>query len=186
MKYFYIINRTNDTFIKELKEKPTYHILSTYKLIKKKKNNNWGIFLFDEGKLIGYTEANYTKESKINILYITHVYLDEEYRGKKLCNELLKRTIIKHEQNKGRPNLIKITYAEGITMLKCSLRTFKELDYKIKIYQNQYDQIISNKNFDTEEDIKKLKNISYKKAIEIEEKNISGKYDIWYSLFFYK
>ena len=41
-------------------------------------------------------------------------------------------------------------------MLKCSLRTFKELDYKIKIYQNQYDQIISNKNFDTEEDITPL------------------------------
>ena len=39
-------------------------------------------------------------------------------------------------------------------------------------------------NFDTEEDIKKLKNISYKKVIEIEKKN--KKYDIWYSLFFYK
>lgn len=43
---------------------------------------------------------------------------------------------------------------------------------------------INNINFDTEEDIKKLKNISYKKAIEIEDKN--KKYDIWYSLFFYK
>lgn len=77
-----------------------------------------------------------------------------------------------------------MTYAQGMAMLKCSLRSFKELDYKIKIYQNQYDQIISNKNFDTEEDIKKLKNISYKKATEIEERN--EKYDIWYSLFFYK
>ena len=77
-----------------------------------------------------------------------------------------------------------MTYAQGMAMLKCSLRSFNELDYKIKIYQNQYDQIISNKNFDTEEDIKKLKNISYKKATEIEERN--EKYDIWYSLFFYK
>ena len=183
MKLFYVSHRTQDTFIKGLKEKPTYHILSTYKLIKKN-NNQWGIFLFDKGKLIGYTQADYTKERKINILYIIQVYLDEEYRGKKLCNELLKRTIIKHEQNKGKPNLIKITYAEGITMLKCSLRTFKELDYKIKIYQNQYEMIMRNINFDTEEDIKKLKNISYKKAIEIEDKN--KKYDIWYSLFFYK
>jgi len=183
MKYFYVSHKTKDTFIKELKEKPNYHILSTYKIIKKN-NNHWGIFLFDNGKLIGYTHAEYTKESKINILYIIHVYLDEEYRGKNLCNELIKRTIIKHAQNKDKPNLIKITYAGGIRMLKCSLRTFKELDYKIKIYQNQYEMIMSNINFDTEEDIKKLKNISYKKAIEIEEKN--KKYDIWYSLFFYK
>jgi len=189
MKYFYVSHRTQDTFIKGLKEKLSYHILYTYKLIKKNNNKQWGFFLFDKGKLIGYTQADYTKERKINILYIIQVYLDEEYRGKKLCNELLKRTIIKHEQNKGKPNLIKITYAEGMSMLKCSLRSFKELDYKIKIYQNQYEMIMSNKkinniNFDTEEDIKKLKNISYKKVIEIEMKN--KKYDIWYSLFFYK
>ena len=35
MKYFYVSHRTQDTFIKDLKEKPTYHILYTYKLIKK-------------------------------------------------------------------------------------------------------------------------------------------------------
>ena len=39
------------------------------------------------------------------------------------------RTIIKHEQNKGKPNC-KNYLCEGMTMLKCSLRTFKELDIK--------------------------------------------------------
>ena len=127
-----LVIKTKDTFIKEFKEKPNYHILSTYKIIKKN-NNKWGIFLFDKGKLIGYTHADYTKESKINILYIIHVYLDEEYRGKKLCNELIKRTIIKHQQNKDKPNLIKITYADGIRMLNCSLRSFKELKFIINM-----------------------------------------------------
>ena len=64
------------------------------------------------------------------------VFLEEEYRGKKICYELLKRTIIKHEKNKGKPNLIKIVNAQGIGMLKCSLRVFKELNYKIKIYKS--------------------------------------------------
>jgi len=69
-------------------------------------------------------------------------------------------------------------------MLKCSLRVFKELKYKIKIYKNEYNQIMNNKDFDIDEDINKLKSISYEKAIEIEKKN--KEYDIWYSLFFSK
>ena len=36
MKYFYVSHRTKDTFIKDIKEKPNYDILSTYKRIKKK------------------------------------------------------------------------------------------------------------------------------------------------------
>ena len=51
MKYFYVSHRTKDTFIKDIKEKPNYDILSTYKRIKKKNNNHWGIFLFDENIL---------------------------------------------------------------------------------------------------------------------------------------
>jgi len=181
MKYIYVSDRTKDTFVKDIKEKNNIHF--PYKTIKKNKNS-WGIFLINSGKIIGYTHVAYTEESKINILHILWVFLEEEFRGKKICYELLKRTIIKHEKNKGKPNLIKIVIAQGMGMLKCSLRVFKELNYKIKIYKNEYNQIMNNKDFDIEEDINKLKSISYEKAIEIEEKN--KEYDIWYSLFFYK
>ena len=181
MKYIYVSDRTKDTFVKDIKEKNNIHF--PYKTIKKNKNSR-GIFLINMGKIIGYTHVAYTEESKINILHILWVFLEEEFRGKKICYELLKRTIIKHEKNKGKPNLIKIVIAQGMGMLKCSLRVFKELNYKIKIYKNEYNQIMNNKDFDIEEDINKLKSISYEKAIEIEEKN--KEYDIWYSLFFYK
>tara|TARA_B100000795_G_C22799143_1_gene440893 strand:- start:1684 stop:2229 length:546 start_codon:yes stop_codon:yes gene_type:complete len=181
MKYIYVSNKTKD--IKDIKEKTNVHIIHTYKSIKKKKNS-WGIFLINSEKIIGCTQVAYTEESKKPILHILWVFVEEEYRGKKICYELLKRTLIKHEKNKGKPNLIKIVNAQGMGMLKCSLRVFKELNYKIKIYKNQYDQIMNNKDFDIEEDINKLKSISYEKAIDIEEKN--KEYDIWYSLFFSK
>ena len=66
-----------------------------------------GYFLINSEKMIGCTQVAYTEESKKPILHILWVIVEEEYRGKKICYDLLKRTIIKHEKKKNNPNLIK-------------------------------------------------------------------------------
>ena len=62
--------------------------------------------------------------------------------------------------------LIKVVIAGGVSILKCWIRVFNELKYKIHKYKS-----------DKKEDIKQLKFITSEEAIKIVTKNI--KKDIW-------
>jgi hypothetical protein len=146
------------------------HFLHDYNLIKKK-NNYWGIFLRNKDKIIGNTLVAYEKEDNINYLLLVSVYINENYRGNKLCNELVKQTIIKNEI-RNKTNLIKVYIAGGIPILKCLLRVFSELNYIIKKYKTKA------------ENIKMLKTILPETAIKIEKSNYKN--DIWQELFFDK
>ena len=108
------------------------------------------------------------KEDGVKLLLITYVFIDEQYRGKKQCYELVKNTILKHEGS-----LIKVVIAGGEPILKCLIKVFKDLSYKIKKYKS-----------DDKEDINNLKTITYENALKIEKKNKA--LDIWQTLFFHK
>ena len=167
MKYIYISNKTKDKF--KLIELPSHHIHQSYKTIKKS-NNKWGIFLFDKDKIIGVCEVMEEEENGITFLLISYVLIEEEYRGKNLCYELVKRTIKENEKKKGSV-LIKAVIAGGEPILKCLLTVFNELKYKIQKYKS-----------DKNENIKELKFITREEAIKIEKKNL--KTDMWQTLFF--
>ena len=167
MKYIYISNKTKDNF--KLIELPSHHIHQSYKTIKKS-NNIWGMFLFDKDKIIGVCEVMEEEENGITFLLISYVLIEEEYRGKNLCYELVKRTIKENEKKKGSV-LIKAVIAGGEPILKCLLTVFNELKYKIQKYKS-----------DKNENIKELKFITREEAIKIEKKNL--KTDMWQTLFF--
>tara|TARA_Y100000389_G_scaffold202132_1_gene246621 strand:+ start:64 stop:594 length:531 start_codon:yes stop_codon:yes gene_type:complete len=171
-KYKYISDRTKEDLV--LSKLPTKHILQSYNMIKKKKTKGekrWGIFLFDEEKneIIGVCEVISQKEDGVKVLLIVYTFIDENYRGNRLCYELVKKTILKNEEKKG--TLIKVVIAGGEPILKCLIKVFKELKYKVKKYKS-----------DEEEDIHKLKTITFEDAIKIEKKN--KKTDCWQTLFF--
>jgi hypothetical protein len=67
--------------------------------------------------------------------------------------------------------LIKAVIAGGESILKCFIKVFKELNYKIQKYKS-----------DKIENIKQLKFIKSEEAIKIEKKNF--KTDVWQTLFF--
>jgi sulfatase maturation enzyme AslB (radical SAM superfamily) len=94
------------------------------------------------------------KENGVEILLITYVFIDEQYRGKKQCYELVKKTILKHQGS-----LIKVVIAGGEPILKCLIKVFKDLKYKIKKYKS-----------DDKEDISNLKTITYEDVLKIEKK----------------
>ena len=171
MKYIYISDRTKEKL--ELSKLPTTHILQSYKNIKNKKEigkKKWGMFLFDEDKneIVGVCEVLSEKEDGVKLLLITYVFIDEQYRGNKQCYELVKKTILKHEGS-----LIKVVIAGGEPILKCLIKVFEDLKYKIKKYKS-----------DNKEDISNLKPITYENTLKIEKKN--KKLDIWQTLFFHK
>ncbi len=62
--------------------------------------------------------------------------------------------------------------AGGEPILKCLIKVFEELKYKIKTYKSD------------KEDITNLKSITYEQALKIEKANYD--YDIWQTLFFEK
>ena len=167
MKYIYISDKTKDNF--NLIELPSPQIRLSYKNIKKS-NNKWGIFLFDKDKIIGVCEVMEEEENGITFLLIVYVLIDEEYIGKNLCYEIVKRTILKNEKKKGSV-LIKVVIAGGEPILKCLLKVFSELKYEIQKYKS-----------DKNENIKQLKFITSEEAIKIEKKNL--KTDMWQTLFF--
>lgn len=126
--------------------------------------------MFDKDKIIGVCEVIEEEENGIKFLLIVYIFIEEEYKGKNLCYEILKRTIKKNEKKKG-SMLIKVVIAGGEPILKCLLRVFNELKYKIQKYKS-----------DKTENIKQLKFITSQEAIKIEKKNL--KTDIWQTLFF--
>ena len=167
MKYIYISDKTKDNF--KLIELPRTNIRQSFKNIKKSKNK-WGIFLFDKDKIIGVCEVMEEEENGITFLLIVFTFIEEEYRGRNLCYEIVKRTILKNEK-KSKPKLIKVVIAGGEPILKCLIKVFKELKYKIQKYKS-----------DTTENIKQLKFITSDEAFKIEKKNL--KTDSWQTLFF--
>jgi hypothetical protein len=112
----------------------------------------------------------YEEDSGKKYGLLVWVFIENQYREKKLCYEIVKRTIIKNEKKKN--NLIKVVIAGGFPILKCLIKVFEELKYKIKKYNS------------SKEDITNLKLITYEQALEIEKKNY--KYDKWQTLFFEK
>ena len=166
-KYKYISYKTKDNF--NLIKLPAKQIRLSYKNIKKSKNK-WGIFLFDKDNIIGVCEVIEEEENGITFLLIASVFIDKEYRGKKLCYEILKRTIKRNEKKGGM--LIKVVVAGGLPILKCLIKVFNELEYKIQKYKS-----------DKDENINKLKIIKSDEAIKYEIKNYD--YDLgWQTLFF--
>jgi hypothetical protein len=129
------------------------------------------MFLFDKNELVGVCEVMYEVEEGIPILLIVFMFIDEKYRKKNLCYELLKRTILQNNKMGGYSMLIKVVIAGGVSILKCLIKVFNELKYNIHKYKS-----------DEEEDIKKLKIITSEDAIKIETKNYKS--DIWQTLFF--
>ena len=168
MKYIYVSKRTKDSLFS--KNFQNYHLKGDYLLIKKNRNY-WGIFLQDKNRIIGDCVVMYEEEKGITFLLIVIVYIEEEYRGRKLCNELVKNTIIKYEKKRG-ADLIKVVIAGGMPILKCLINVFRDLNYNVKTYKNK------------KEDIRNLKMITFQEAIKIEKRNY--KYDIWQTLFFEK
>ena len=171
VKFHYVSKRTLDKSLKKNITLPIdTHFLNDYNLIKKN-NNYWGIFLRNKDKIIGNTLLKYEKEDNINYLLLVSVYINEKYRGHKLCNELVKQTIIKNE-TRNKPNLIKVCIAGGMPILKCLLRVCSELNYIIKKYKTNA------------ENIQMLQSILPETAIKIEKSNYKN--DIWQTLFFDK
>ena len=169
MKYIYVSKRTRDGI--KLSDIENTTISDDYTQIKKDKNR-WGIFVRDEGKIIGNSSVRYTEEKGVRFLSIDWVLIEEGYRGHKLCSKIVKKTIIKHEQKSGKPNLIKVVIAGGMPMLKCLIKVLSELNYDVKQYKTK------------REDINNLKTITFQKAIKIEKRNYID--DIWQTLFFIK
>ena len=174
MEYIYVSQRTKENL--KLSKLPSTHILQTYNIIKslkRKGEKRWGIFLFDknQNEIIGVCEVISKKENSTKLLLISFVFIDNEYRGKKQCYELVKQTILKHEKNE--KSLIKVVIAGGEPILRCLIKVFRDLNYTIKKYKS-----------DTEENIKNLKKITFEEAIKIEKKN--KELDIWQTLFFVK
>jgi hypothetical protein len=169
MKYIYISDKTKEKM--KLANSPSADILQSYGNIKKSNNTNWGIFLLDKDELVGVCEVMYEVEEGIPILLIVFMFIDEQYRSKKLCSPLLKRTILQNNKMGANKVLIKVVIAGGVSVLKCLIRVFNELKYKIHKYKS-----------DKKEDIKQLKFITSEEAIKIVTKNI--KKDIWQTLFF--
>ena len=168
VEFHYVSNTTLDEAVKTNIINP--HILHDYDVIKYKKNY-WGIFLRHKNEIIGSTLVAHEKEDNIDFLLLVWVYIDDKYRGRNLCKELVKQTILKNEML-NKTNLIKVVIAGGMPILKCILSVFKELNYTIKEYKTR------------DENIQILQNIRPETAIKIEQSNYEN--DIWQTLFFDK
>jgi len=70
------------------------------------------------------------EENGITFLLIVFTFIEEEYRGRNLCYEIVKRTILKNEAKGSGSMLIKVVIAGGESILKCLIKVFKELKYK--------------------------------------------------------
>ena len=114
------------------------------------------MFLFDKDKIIGVCEVMEEEENGITFLLIVFTFIEEEYRGKNLCYEIVKKTILKNEEKRQGSILIKVVIAGGESILKCLIKVFKELKYKIQKYKS-----------DTTENIKQLKSINPDEAFKI-------------------
>ena len=169
MNYIYISSRTKDNL--NSSNFLDYNNKHSYSLIKRNKDY-WGIFLQNsEKKIIGHCVVKYEIEYNITYLLFVLIYINEDYRGQKLCKNLI-REIVNKNQKKAKTNLIKVVVSGGIIILKCLISVFKDLKYDIKNYKTDTENILE------------LKNITFQDAIKFEKDNYES--DIWQELFFEK
>lgn len=168
LNFHYVSNRTLDKDVKTNIINPD--ILHNYQIIKKKKNY-WGIFLRHKNEIIGTTLVAYQNKDYTDFLLLASVFIDEKYRGRNLCKDIVKQTILKN-QKLNKTHLIKVVIAGGMPILKCIICVFKELNYTIKKYKTK------------DENTQILQTILPKTAIKFELSNYDN--DIWQTLFFDK
>ena len=149
-------------------------IISDYKIIKKN-SNRWGIFLANGDEIIGVSHIILEDEANERFSNIAYVFIDERYRGQKLCSMLVEKTFkVLEEKNYG-GGVIETVIAGGIPMLKCFLRVVSKLNYNIySVPINEFGNAIRHK----------MKLITAQKALQIERRNFD--LDEWQRLRFVK
>ena len=149
-------------------------IINDYRIIKKN-SNRWGLFLADGDEIIGVSHIYQEDEAGDHFSNIAIVFIDERYRGKKLCSMLVEKTFkVLEEKNYG-GGVIETVIAGGIPMLKCFLRVVSKLNYNIySVPTNKFGNAIRHK----------MKLITSIQALQIERRNYN--LDEWQRLRFVK
>ena len=134
-------------------------------------NNRWGIFLLDGNKNIGASHVYQTDA----ISNIVHVYIDDNYRGKKLCSMIVENLFEVVEKKNYGDGVIETVIAGGLPVLKCFLRVVDKLNYNIYSVPVNDDGDVVRKNMEL---------ITSKRALELQAYNSS--IDEWQRLRFVK
>ena len=184
MKYIYLSSRLKSPGKKQAKKiwktlskEPNYHIAKDFlNGLTWEKNDAWRMFLYDDEKkeLVGTLQVTKIEDNGIKYINLNWVYIDENYRKQNLCYELIKQAILKNEKLKW-SKLIRVVMAGDMPILKCLIKVFKELNYKVKKYKSDVWE---------KQNIKKIKNISFENAVTWAKKEIE--FDNWPVLFFDK
>ena len=149
-------------------------IIHDYNTIRSSKNR-YGIFLVDGDEIIGVSHIYEEDEDGESFSDIVYVLIDERYRGQKLCTMLVEKTFQTVEEKNYGEGVIETVIAGGMPMLKCFLRVVRKLNYNIySVPTNKFGDVIRHK----------MKLITDKKALQIEERNYS--LDTWQRLRFVK
>ena len=149
-------------------------IIDDYKIITKN-SDRWGIFLADGDEIIGVSHIYQEDEDGERFSDIVYVYIDERYRGQKLCSMIVEKTFKVLEEKNYNGGVIETVIAGGMPMLKCFLRVVSKLNYNIfSVPTNRFGNVIRNK----------MKLITAQKALQIERRNYS--LDLWQRLRFEK
>lgn len=130
-KFFYAdsnINNNLDTMI------TNENVLDTYEtIVDDDDNDRWGIFLLDGNKIIGASHVYQTEDEDDGAIYsnIVHVFIDGNYRGKRLCSMIVEKLFEVLEKKNYGDGVIETVIAGGIPVLKCFLRVVEKLNYNI-------------------------------------------------------
>ena len=128
----------------------------------------------DGDEIMGISHIYQEDEAGEHFSNIAYVFIDERYRGQKLCSMLVEKTFkVLEEKNYG--GVIETVIAGGIPMLKCFLRVVSKLNYNIySVPTNEFGNAIRHK----------MKLITAIKALQIERRNYD--LDEWQRLRFVK
>ena len=129
----------------------------------------------DGDEIMGVSHILLEDEDGEHFSNIAYVFIDERYRGQKLCSMLVEKTFkVLEEKNYG-GGVIETVIAGGIPMLKCFLRVVSKLNYNIySVPTNEFGNAIRHK----------MKLITAQKALQIERRNYD--LDEWQRLRFVK
>lgn len=105
----------------------------------KPSTNERRLELYDN-KLIGHIDSDIKYSSSGKSIRIMSVFIDEEYRGKKLCRPFMIEFIKKIQDDN--PDMISLDNVGGIPSAKCYLHAFKDSGYTA--YDTYYRQTILN------------------------------------------
>lgn len=174
-KFIYVdynINNNLDTMI------TNENVLDTYEtIVDDDDNDRWGIFLLDSNEIIGASHVYQTEDEDDGAIYsnIVHVYIDDNYRGKRLCSMIVEKLFkVLGKKNYG-DGVIETVIAGGIPVLKCFLRVADKLNYNI------YSVPVNN---DGDVVREQMELITAQKALELQAYNSS--IDEWQRLRFVK